>query len=104
MTLSPVVGNAVTTPNAQVQFSATGSYNKMPITGSVQPALWDIYLPQTSSGNPTITQNGLAQCQSNSGTFAVTAYAIADLGIPQTPQNLLQTKHAVLATASLVCP
>lgn len=104
MTLSPAAGNAANSPNGQVQFSATGTYNKMPLTGSLQPALWGLYEPQSSTENPTITQSGLAQCQSNSGTFAVIAYAIADPSVPQTQQNLLKQKHVVLGTASLTCP
>ncbi|MGH9497206.1 MAG: hypothetical protein ACRD3B_19580 [Candidatus Sulfotelmatobacter sp.] len=74
------------------------------MTEPVQPALWDIYEPQSSPGNPTINQSGLAQCESNAGTFGVTAYAIADPSIPQTQQNLLHATKVVLGTATLTCP
>jgi hypothetical protein len=101
MNLTPATADAHSYPNGQVQFTATGTYNHAPLTGSVQPALWSIYKPQATA---TINQNGVAQCGSDVGNFSVLAYAIADPSISQTQQNLLHAKKVVLGTAVLICP
>jgi hypothetical protein len=104
MTITPASANAQSYPNGQVQFSATGQYSKAPTSAALQPALWSVYLPNGSQGAPTITSAGLAQCGSLAGTYAITAYALADPSIPNTSANLLNAKKAVVGTAQLTCP
>jgi hypothetical protein len=96
MSISPATGSG------QVQFVATGHYNKAPFTMSPLPAMWVLYLAGVKSG-ATITQDGTAACDPGvSDTFSVIVYAPAD---PQIPiDKLATTKKVVIATAVLNCP
>ena len=104
MNITPAVADAKSFSNGQVPFAATGQYTMAPTSAPLQPALWNVYLPNGSQGGPTINSTGLAQCGSAAGTYEISAYALADPNIPNTNANLLNAKKAVLGTAQLICP
>ena len=103
ISISPSSAAAQGSPNGQVQFVATGHYNRAPMTASSLPVLWAIPPDGHGQAGATITQNGVAQCAPGaSTTFYVLAYAPADPSVPVT--GLLITKKVVLGTAVLTCP
>ena len=96
LTSSPAGDNAI-------QFTATGHYNQDPMTMSPLPAFWGIFLLLGTQGQPTITQDGLAQCTAGgSGTYEIAAYAPADPSIPIS--QLLEAKKIVVAYTQITCP
>jgi hypothetical protein len=58
VTVNPVMADAKDFPNEQVQFTATGVFNKAPVRVTPFPVAWSVGV----SSIATIDQNGLAQC------------------------------------------
>jgi hypothetical protein len=104
MTISPAMPDAQNFANGQVQFTATGVFNKPPSPQQVtfQPPYsggWSL-LATTGPLPATISQTGLAQCiQGASGTAFVVATASANAAM-----GTGATGVAVRATATLTCP
>jgi hypothetical protein len=84
---APAVADAMNFPNGQVQFVATGTYNKPPLTVTPQPVTaW-----QVSAAIATITQSGLATCVSGQSGTAKVQIAVAGDG-------------PLMTVATLTCP
>ena len=98
--VTPPAANAQNFPGGQVQFVATGSFNKPP-----SPAPVPFIAPYSGSwlsSNPnvaTINQSGVAQCMPGA-TGSVTITAIASSN--SAPGGAMST--AVRGTAALTCP
>ena len=91
ISVSPATANGADYPLGGVQFTATGTFNKPPITVTPLSATWSI----TPVGVATIeTNDGFAQCAST-GTATITAAVPVSSGIAQT---------AVFGSATLTCP
>ena len=91
ISVSPATANGADFPLGGVQFTATGTFNKPPITVTPLSATWSI----TPVGVATIeTNDGFAQCAST-GTATITAAVSVSSGIAQT---------AVFGSATLTCP
>jgi hypothetical protein len=101
ISITSASANTQVPANGQVQFVATGHYNRAPSTLSPLPALWVIYPPKGAAG-ASITQTGLAQCVTGAASsFSVLAYAPADPSIPIS--ELTKAKKVVLGTGQLSC-
>jgi len=86
LSATPATADAQNYPNGQVQFVATGTYNKPPI--KVTPQLvtsWQI-IPNTMA---TITQNGLAECVAGQTGTGSVAIAVAGDGPLSTVAHLI---------------
>jgi hypothetical protein len=85
---TPATADAINFPNGQVQFVATGTYNRPPSPVTPQPVTaWQL-TPNTLA---TITQNGLAQCISGQTGTASIQVAVAGDG-------------PLMTVAQLTCP
>ena len=103
ISISPSIADAQSSPNGQVQFVATGHYNRAPMSSSPLPVLWGLLPGMSGQAGATITQSGLAQCaQGASGSFSVATWAPADPNI--SIGQLSSAKKAVVGTAVLTCP
>ncbi len=58
VTASPTTADAMNFPNGQVQFTATGNFNRSPMRVTPFPVAWLTSQPSIA----TIGGNGLAQC------------------------------------------
>src|SRR5262245_29080613 len=104
VSVDPVSANASQFTNGQVQFTASGTFNRSPT--SVNPlgsVVWTVDHPAFSglpdSGHATITADGVAQCAMDfSSSVTVFATAAAD---PTQPVSLSNEK---VGTAQLMCP
>jgi len=109
VTISPSSADAINFPGGQVQFVATGTYSRQPLTAQLTSAdvTWCV---GTSDGHcagfirtgATVNANGLAQCDSGfSGPLTILA------GKPQSQQTLnpdLGVQLRVFGTAQMTCP
>ncbi len=105
ISLSPATADAKSYPLGQVQFVATGHYNKAPVSAPLQPALWSVVLQSAQQGNVTISASGVAECGAGTvGSFSVVAYSPADPSLPDTNASLLNGNKAAVGTAQIMCP
>ncbi len=96
--------------NNEVQFTATGTYNRSPITVTPLPANWGA--ADQNGGTTTavtIDSNGLAQCASGaSGVYSIGAWDLMDATAKVTCDSIGPFGepgcNAVLGTAQLTCP
>jgi hypothetical protein len=100
MTVSPATADAQTSPQGQVQFTATGTFSKPPSPGAV--TFVAPYSGSWSSSNPniaTVSQSGVGVCVSGaSGTVTVKAVASSNSATGT------RMSTAVSGTAKLICP
>jgi len=90
ISISPPTANGADFPLGAVQFTATGAFDKAPVTVTPLTATWSI----SPSGIASIeTSDGFAQCIST-GTATITASAPVTQGSSTT----------VSGTATLICP
>ena len=107
ISVSPASADAKNSPNGQVQFTATGTFNKPPTPVTPLPVTW---CPQATCGvstpvnvGITVDGNGLAQCEpAFVGTVTVVAMAPANPGAMMTPMPRMN--GMVSGTAQLTCP
>ena len=90
VSIAPPTANGANYPLGGVQFTATGAFDKAPVTVTPLTATWSI----SPSGVASIeTSDGFAQCSSK-GTTTITASA------PVTPGS----SSMVSGNATLTCP
>ena len=90
ISISPPSANGANFPLGAVQFTATGTFDKVPVTVTSPTATWSI----SPSGIASIgTSDGFAQCAST-GTATITASAPVTQG----------SSTMVSGTATLTCP
>ena len=105
MVVTPATADAQNFPNGQVQFTATGTFNKPPSPAQVtfQPPYsggWNL-MDAGAASIATISATGLAQCVPGAaGTVVVRALASAN----SAPPGAAGMSVAVIGTASLTCP
>jgi hypothetical protein len=107
ISVSPATADAQKFPNGQVQFTATGTFSKAPITVTPLSVTW---CPQATCGvgtpanvGITIDGNGLAQCESTfSGTVTIVAEAPSNSGAVIMPMSGMN--GMVSGTAQMTCP
>jgi hypothetical protein len=108
--LSPAAADAKSFPNGQVNFTATGMYNKPPspvVLGS-SDVLWCVGTASgTCAGNvevgATVDQNGVTQCTSGfSGTATILGGTLKSGTGPVIPDGGSQLK--IFGAAQLTCP
>ena len=107
VTLSPIAADAHNFPNGQVNFAATGNFNKPP--SPVQLTSKDVgWCVGTSGGacagniatGATVDQNGVAQCVPGfSGTATVLAGTGGTTSMPDTG-----SQRKIFGAAQLTCP
>jgi hypothetical protein len=102
MAVTPASADAQTFPQGQVQFTATGTFSKLPSPARVPVPFVSPYSGSWISSDPniaSINQSGLAQCVSGaSGTVMVKAVASSNSATGPAMST------AVTGTASLTCP
>ncbi len=94
ITVSPAMADAQSTTSGQVQFTATGNFNKPPLTETPMTAAWAV----SDVTIATIDNSGLAQCVASAvGTATITGSV--------TVQPLDgQQGSTIKGTAQLTCP
>jgi hypothetical protein len=103
MVITPANADAQTFPNGQVQFAATGTFNKAPSPAQITfqspyTGTWSM-MNAASASIATISQTGLAQCVPGaSGTATVMAQVSANSA------GGGQMSVAVKGTTTLTCP
>ncbi len=116
--VTPASADAQNFANAQVQFTATATFNMAPMTVTSPSVLWSVGNPSFMSATPTpmsmsmgtsaastgpsITANGLAQCNGFTGIVTIEATAPADPGIPISQMNSMM--RTVSGMAQMTCP
>ena len=107
VSLSPTSADAQDSANGQVQFTATGSFNKPPSPAPLtnNDVRWCVgdssgTCPGNISAGATVDQHGVAQCVPG---FSGTATILAGKGTPaMSPDGPSQL--SVFGTAQLACP
>lgn len=105
LTVTPVTADARSSPNGQVQFTATVSYNMKPSPVSPATATWGACFQNSSTNAVTVSTSGVAQCAGASGTYTVWAYVMS--GAQVCPLVLTACGNGgcqVTGTAELTCP
>jgi hypothetical protein len=116
--VSPAAVDAQNFANGQVQFTATATFNMAPMTVMSPPVLWSVGNPSFMSAAPTptsnmsmavapppgpsISANGLAQCNGFTGLVTIEATAPADPNMPISQMS--QMTRNVTGMAKLSCP
>ena len=109
ITVTPQSAMAQNFSNKQVQFTATGHFNKAPMTAMPQ-VMWSLSDPMTMTVpmGVTINASGMAQCMTFSGTVTVTASAPGDPGAPMSQigmgMGMGMGSPTVSGSAQLTCP
>jgi hypothetical protein len=104
--ITPETADAQAFPNGEVQFTATGYYNKTPMSVTPISATWGACYQNMPTTDVTLTSTGVAQCASAArGTYLVWAFS---------PDGSNMTCNAITAcgggcgritgTALLTCP
>ena len=76
VSISPATADARDFANGEVQFAATGYYNKSPMQVAPVHATWGACYQNHPTTDVTMTPTGVAQCsRSASGTYLVWAFA-----------------------------
>jgi hypothetical protein len=107
ISVSPATADAQKFPQGQVQFTATGTFNKAPTTVTPLSVNW---CPQATCGVGTpalvgiiVDSDGLAQCQPGfAGTVTLVAEAPRNPGATVTPMSGMNAM--VSGTAQMSCP
>jgi hypothetical protein len=112
--VTPASADAQKFPGGQVQFTATVTFTAAPTTMTSPAVLWSIGnpfatptpMPATSSpissGTPSVSANGLAQCNGFVGIVSIQATAPADPSVPISQMNSMTM--VVSGTAQMICP
>ena len=95
ISVSPASADAQNFPNAQVQFTAVGTYSQPPSPSPTTASSWSLADPAMA----TINQSGVAQC--NSGASGVTTIAAT---APAPCHGTGCTAVQLVGTAQLTCP
>lgn len=108
----PLAADAQTFPGGQVQFTVTAFFSAAPMTVTSPAVLWSIGNPfpppsampmsAMSASAPSITSNGLAQCNGFMGMVSVQATAPVDPGMPVSQMNSMTAM--ISGSAQLTCP
>lgn len=104
--LTPATADAHDFPNGEVQFTATGFFNKSPMSVTPISVIWGACYQNRPAADVTITATGVAQCSpSASGTYLVWAFT------PDTSHGSCSAINAcgggcgrATGTALLTCP
>ena len=103
ITISPAAADAQNYPNGQVQFTATGYYNRPPSPITPLAATWGVCRNNVPATEVTVNSNGLAQCTAG----AAGAYSVFAGDFPN-PSCLAISACGggcmVTGTAQLTCP
>lgn|SRR5215472_5796606 len=111
LAVTPSSADAQKSPNGQVQFMATATFNMAPMTATSPVVRWSIGNPfatptpmamSMSTGQPSISGNGMAQCNGFVGIATIEATAPADPSMGISQMNAM-TRN-VSGMASLICP
>lgn len=113
--VTPSAADAQNFANGQVQFMATGTFNMAPMTVMSPPVLWSVGNPpvmsptpmpmpmaMSASTGPSITANGVAQCNGFTGIATIEATAPADPSIPISQMSAMM--RTVSGQAQMTCP
>jgi hypothetical protein len=109
--VTPSAADAQKSPNGQVQFMASATFNMAPMNVMSPVVRWSIGNPfatpmpmamSMSTGQPTISATGVAQCNGFVGIATVEATAPADPSMSISQMNTM-TRN-VSGMASLICP
>lgn len=74
--VSPATADANQFPNGEIQFTATGYYNKIPASVTPLHVTWGACYQSQPTTDVTITATGVAHCTSSaSGTYLVWGFA-----------------------------
>jgi len=106
ITLSPATADAQDYPDGQVQFMATGYYNKAPYTVAPLSAGWGTCYQEAPTSAISVSKTGLAQCASGAvGTYTIWANdALFPLGANCLAMTACGGGCFVAGTARLTCP
>ena len=117
--VTPASADAQTFPNGQVQFMATGMFNMSPTSVTSMAVTWSVGNPpfmsptpmpmsmsagvsRMSSGTPSISGTGMAQCNGFVGIVTIEATAPMDPNVPLSQMNSMMS--IVTGRANLTCP
>ncbi len=102
ITVSPATADAQDFPGGMVNFTATGNFNKPPMSVTPLTVTWSILHPTKTACPPCagIDSNGVAQCGGVMGMVTVQATA------PRDPQMAMDTMNTQMITgmAQMTCP
>jgi hypothetical protein len=106
VSITPASADARNFPNGEVQFAATGYYNKTPMQTSPLSTAWGACYQDQPTTDVTITPTGVAQCSPHaSGTYLVWALARDAANASCNPANACGGGCGrVTGTALLTCP
>jgi hypothetical protein len=106
LTVTPSAADAQKSPNSEVQFVATGTFNMAPMSVMSPTVRWSIgnpfATPMPMSPSPSIDGNGLARCNGFVGIATIEATAPADPNASISQMNVM-TRN-VSGMAQLICP
>ena len=110
VTITPATADAQSFPNAQVQFTAMGTYSGQAQSVAVNALWWNsqpwIIAPSAApTPAPAITidsNTGIATCLNLTGTFTVWATAPKNQSTPVS--QMTKSTPQVTATAQMTCP
>lgn len=107
--VTPSAADAQKFPNSQVQFMVTAAFNMAPMSAMSPEVRWSIGSPfatpmpmAMSAGQPSVSANGVAQCNGFVGIATIEATAPADPSMTISQMNVM-TRN-VSGMASLICP
>ncbi|HEY6270902.1 MAG TPA: hypothetical protein VIX19_02790, partial [Terriglobales bacterium] len=117
MAVTPAAPDAQAFPNSQVQFMATGMFNMAPTSVMSMQVMWSVGNPpfmsptpmpmsmsssMSGAAMPTISANGMAQCNGFVGIATIEATAPANPNTPLSQMNSMMS--VVTGRANLTCP
>ncbi len=110
--VSPASADGASSPNGQVQFTASGSYSSAPVTATPPNLQWTVdYLPWQAQpeiitiNTPTISATGVAQCPAAGANASAETHKI--LAIAANIDNAAiatDGSNAVVGSAQMTCP
>ncbi len=106
VSISPATADARDFANGEVQFSATGYYNKSPMQVAPLHATWGACYQNQPTNEVSMAPTGVAQCSpSASGTYLVWAFVPDGANMTCTAANACGGGCGrVTGTALLTCP
>ena len=102
--ISPASADAMNSTNGMVRFTAMGTYNMAPMSGT-PPVLWSLGNPFSAQPVPagvSIDANGVARCSGFIGMITVEATSPMDPNMPVSQMNM--NTMNVMGMAQLTCP
>ena len=105
VTITPATADAKSSPNGQIQFTATGKSHGSNQSVPVKVLWWNSqpwFDAPTPANGINIDDNGVAMCTNLTGTFTVWATAPKDQSI--LPTQMKQSTPQVTAVALMICP